>query len=44
MTNADITVDVYGIYRDNTTRISNAVVAQVTHASSSYPTSLQRFE
>lgn len=44
MTNADITVDIYGIYRDNSTRISNAVVAQVTHASSSYPTSLQRFE
>lgn len=41
-TNSSISADIYGVYRDNTTRISNSVVGQVSHASSSYPTSLQR--
>ncbi len=44
VTAADMSVDIYGIYRDNSTRISNANIAQLTHASSPYPTSLQRVD
>lgn len=42
VTNSDISVDIYGIFRDNSTRISNAVVQQVTHSASPNPTNLQR--
>lgn len=42
VTNSDISVDIYGIFRDNSTRISNAVVQQASHTSSPNPTNLQR--
>lgn len=38
--NSDIAVDIYGIYRDNSTRISRAVVYQANHPTGSYPTNL----
>ena len=42
VTSSDITVNVYGIYRDNTTSISSAIVQSLTHTSGSYPTNIQR--
>jgi hypothetical protein len=42
VTSSDVSVDIYGVYRDNTTRISNAVVQQVTHVSSPNPTTISR--
>lgn len=42
VTSSDITVNVFGVYRDNTTSISSAVVQSLTHTSGSYPTNIQR--
>ena len=42
VTNSDINVDIYGIYRDNTTRVSNAVAWSASHTTSPYPTNMQR--
>ncbi len=44
VTNSDISVDIYGKFRDNSTRISNAVVQQVSHTASSNPTNLARID
>lgn len=40
VTNSAISIDIYGIYRDNTTRVSNAVVHQASHTASPNPTNL----
>ena len=42
-TSSPISVDLFGIYQDNTTRISLANVGTITHTSGTAPTALYRF-
>lgn len=42
-TSSPISVDLFGIYQDNTTRISLANVGTITHTSGTAPTTLYRY-
>jgi hypothetical protein len=44
VTSSPIQADIYGIYQDNTTRISLANIGTVTHTSGTVPSALYRFE
>lgn len=42
VTSSNIAIDIYGIYRDNSTRISNANIRTITYSTNSYPSTLYR--
>lgn len=37
-------VDMFGIYRDNSTRLANATIRDLTHTTTTYPTNIGRVE
>jgi len=42
-TNSAISIDIFGIYLDTTTRISLAQAVTLSHAASTFPTVLYRY-
>lgn len=44
VTASDISVNIYGVYRDNSTSISSAVIQSLTHTTGTYPTNVLRVQ